>query len=46
MGAGIAYVAARNGLEVVLRDVSPAAAEKGKDYSRRLLDKAVGRAAG
>ena len=43
MGAGIAYVAARNGLEVVLRDVSTAAAEKGKDYSRGLLDKAVGR---
>ncbi|MDQ1743345.1 MAG: 3-hydroxyacyl-CoA dehydrogenase / enoyl-CoA hydratase / 3-hydroxybutyryl-CoA epimerase [Pseudonocardiales bacterium] len=43
MGAGIAYVAARNGLEVVLRDVSLAAAEKGKDYSRTLLDKAVAR---
>ncbi|MEO7260661.1 MAG: 3-hydroxyacyl-CoA dehydrogenase NAD-binding domain-containing protein [Jatrophihabitantaceae bacterium] len=43
MGAGIAYVAARNGIEVVLRDVSMAAAEKGKDYSRTLLDKAVGR---
>ncbi len=43
MGAGIAYVAARNGIEVVLRDVSSAAAEKGKDYSRKLLDKAVSR---
>ena len=43
MGAGIAYVAARNGLEVVLRDVTLAAAEKGKDYSRTLLDKAVSR---
>jgi 3-hydroxyacyl-CoA dehydrogenase/enoyl-CoA hydratase/3-hydroxybutyryl-CoA epimerase len=43
MGAGIAYVAARNGLEVVLRDVSLEAAEKGKDYSRTLLDKAVAR---
>ncbi|HEX8079876.1 MAG TPA: 3-hydroxyacyl-CoA dehydrogenase NAD-binding domain-containing protein [Jatrophihabitans sp.] len=43
MGAGIAYVAARNGIEVVLRDVSAAAAEKGKDYSRKLLDKAVSR---
>ncbi|HEV2886208.1 MAG TPA: 3-hydroxyacyl-CoA dehydrogenase NAD-binding domain-containing protein [Jatrophihabitans sp.] len=43
MGAGIAYVAARNGLQVVLRDVTPAAAEKGKDYSRKLLDKAVSR---
>ncbi|MBV9822967.1 MAG: enoyl-CoA hydratase/isomerase family protein [Actinobacteria bacterium] len=43
MGAGIAYVAARKGLEVVLRDVSLEAAEKGKDYSRTLLDKAVSR---
>jgi 3-hydroxyacyl-CoA dehydrogenase/enoyl-CoA hydratase/3-hydroxybutyryl-CoA epimerase len=43
MGAAIAYVAARNGIEVVLRDVSLAAAEKGKDYSRTLLDKAVSR---
>ncbi|MEO7260349.1 MAG: 3-hydroxyacyl-CoA dehydrogenase NAD-binding domain-containing protein [Jatrophihabitantaceae bacterium] len=43
MGAGIAYVAARNGIEVVLRDVSAEAAEKGKDYSRKLLDKAVSR---
>ncbi|HEX2904105.1 MAG TPA: 3-hydroxyacyl-CoA dehydrogenase NAD-binding domain-containing protein [Jatrophihabitans sp.] len=43
MGAGIAYVSARNGIEVVLKDVSLAAAEKGKDYSRGLLDKAVAR---
>ena len=43
MGAGIAYVTARAGIEVVLRDVSLAAAEKGKDYSRTLLDKAVSR---
>jgi 3-hydroxyacyl-CoA dehydrogenase/enoyl-CoA hydratase/3-hydroxybutyryl-CoA epimerase len=43
MGAGIAYVAARSGIEVVLREVSLAAAEKGKDYSRTLLDKAVSR---
>ncbi|MDP9093305.1 MAG: 3-hydroxyacyl-CoA dehydrogenase NAD-binding domain-containing protein [Actinomycetota bacterium] len=43
MGAGIAYVSARNGIEVVLKDVSTAAADKGKDYSRKLLDKAVGR---
>ncbi len=43
MGAGITYVAARNGIDVVLRDVSMAAAEKGKDYSRKLLDKAVSR---
>jgi len=43
MGAGIAYVAARNGIEVMLRDVTLAAAEKGKDSSRTLLDKAVSR---
>ncbi len=34
MGAGIAYVSARNGIEVVLKDVSLEAAEKGKGYSR------------
>ncbi|MDP9116941.1 MAG: 3-hydroxyacyl-CoA dehydrogenase NAD-binding domain-containing protein [Actinomycetota bacterium] len=43
MGAGIAYVSARAGIDVVLKDVSPEAAEKGKDYSRKLLDKAVSR---
>jgi 3-hydroxyacyl-CoA dehydrogenase/enoyl-CoA hydratase/3-hydroxybutyryl-CoA epimerase len=43
MGAGIAYVSARNGIDVVLKDVSIEAAEKGKDYSRKLLDKAVSR---
>ncbi len=43
MGAGIAYSAARSGIEVVLKDVSQESAEKGKDYSVKLLDKAVGR---
>jgi 3-hydroxyacyl-CoA dehydrogenase/enoyl-CoA hydratase/3-hydroxybutyryl-CoA epimerase len=43
MGAGIAYVSARNGIEVVLKDVSVEAAEKGKSYSAKLLDKAVSR---
>ena len=43
MGAGIAYVTARNGIDVVLKDVTVDAAEKGKDYSRGLLDKAVSR---
>ncbi len=43
MGAGIAYVSARSGMEVVLKDVSQEAADKGKDYSRALLDKAVSR---
>jgi 3-hydroxyacyl-CoA dehydrogenase/enoyl-CoA hydratase/3-hydroxybutyryl-CoA epimerase len=41
MGAGIAYVSARAGIEVVLKDVSLEAAEKGKAYSQKLLDKAV-----
>ena len=43
MGAGIAYVSARNGIDVMLKDVTIEAAEKGKDYSRKLLDKAVSR---
>ncbi|WP_460073006.1 3-hydroxyacyl-CoA dehydrogenase NAD-binding domain-containing protein [Streptomyces sp. YKOK-I1] len=41
MGAAIAYVCARAGLEVVLKDVSAEAAEKGRGYSAKLLDKAV-----
>ncbi len=43
MGAGIAYSAARSGIEVVLKDVSTENAEKGKSYSVKLLDKAVER---
>jgi 3-hydroxyacyl-CoA dehydrogenase/enoyl-CoA hydratase/3-hydroxybutyryl-CoA epimerase len=43
MGAGIAYAAAKSGLEVVLRDVSMEAAEKGKAYSEKLVAKAVSR---
>ena len=43
MGAGIAYVSARNGMQVVLKDVSLEAAEKGKSYSQKILDKAVSR---
>ncbi len=43
MGAGIAYVSALAGIEVVLKDVSLEAAERGKAYSRKLLDKAVSR---
>lgn len=43
MGAGIAYVSARAGMRVVLKDVSIEAAEKGKAYSQKILDKAVGR---
>lgn len=43
MGAGIAYVSAKVGIECVLKDVSIEAAEKGKDYSRTLLQKQVDR---
>src|SRR5690606_7659961 len=43
MGAAIAYVCARAGMEVVLKDVSLAAAERGKDYSRKLVQQAVDR---
>ncbi|MBD2751754.1 3-hydroxyacyl-CoA dehydrogenase NAD-binding domain-containing protein [Spirosoma validum] len=43
MGAGIAYVSAQAGIEVVLKDVSVEAAEKGKEYSRTLLQKGVER---
>jgi 3-hydroxyacyl-CoA dehydrogenase/enoyl-CoA hydratase/3-hydroxybutyryl-CoA epimerase len=43
MGAGIAYTTARNGIDVVLKDVSLEAAERGKGYSQKLLDKAVSR---
>jgi 3-hydroxyacyl-CoA dehydrogenase/enoyl-CoA hydratase/3-hydroxybutyryl-CoA epimerase len=43
MGAGIAHVCARGGIEVVLKDVSAEAAEKGKDYSVTLLEKSVAR---
>jgi len=43
MGAGIAYVSAMAGIEVVLKDVSLEAAEKGKDYSRNLCKKAIER---
>jgi len=43
MGAGIAYVSAKAGIEVVLKDVSLEAAEEGKDYSRKILEKAISR---
>jgi 3-hydroxyacyl-CoA dehydrogenase/enoyl-CoA hydratase/3-hydroxybutyryl-CoA epimerase len=43
MGAGIAYVSAKAGFQVVLKDVSLEAAEKGKAYSQNLVDKAVSR---
>jgi 3-hydroxyacyl-CoA dehydrogenase/enoyl-CoA hydratase/3-hydroxybutyryl-CoA epimerase len=43
MGAGIAYVSAKAGFEVVLKDIELAAAEKGKAYSQNIVDKAVSR---
>jgi 3-hydroxyacyl-CoA dehydrogenase / enoyl-CoA hydratase / 3-hydroxybutyryl-CoA epimerase len=43
MGAGIAYQCARSGIEVVLKDVSQEAADRGKGYSQKLVDKAVSR---
>lgn len=43
MGQGIAYVSAMAGIEVILKDISQEAAEKGKGYSEMLLDKRVSR---
>ncbi len=43
MGASIAYVCAKVGIEVVLKDVSQEAADRGKGYSQALVDKAVSR---
>ena len=43
MGAAIAYVAARAGIEVVLKDVTLAGAQKGKSYAVKLEQKAVER---
>ncbi|MGW8949227.1 3-hydroxyacyl-CoA dehydrogenase NAD-binding domain-containing protein [Streptomyces sp. NPDC055709] len=43
MGAGIAYSCAKAGIEVVLKDVNADAAERGKAYSEKLLDKALSR---
>lgn len=41
MGAGIAYVSAKAGFDVVLKDVSVEAAQKGKGYSEKLEAKAL-----
>ncbi len=43
MGAGIAYVSSKAGMEVVLKDVTIEGAEKGKNYSKKILDKAISR---
>jgi 3-hydroxyacyl-CoA dehydrogenase / enoyl-CoA hydratase / 3-hydroxybutyryl-CoA epimerase len=43
MGAGIAYVSALAGLDVVLVDRDPETAQKGKDHSQKLMDEQVSR---
>jgi 3-hydroxyacyl-CoA dehydrogenase / enoyl-CoA hydratase / 3-hydroxybutyryl-CoA epimerase len=43
MGAGIAYVSAKAGYEVVLKDVEIEAAKKGKAYSEKIEAKALQR---
>jgi len=43
MGAGIAYVTAKAGMEVVLIDRDQEYADKGKAYSEAILDKAISR---
>jgi 3-hydroxyacyl-CoA dehydrogenase / enoyl-CoA hydratase / 3-hydroxybutyryl-CoA epimerase len=43
MGAGIAYVSAKAGFDVVLKDVSAEAAAKGKGHSEKLEAKALER---
>ncbi|GAB2993147.1 3-hydroxyacyl-CoA dehydrogenase NAD-binding domain-containing protein [Amycolatopsis acidiphila] len=43
MGAAIAYVSAKAGIDVVLKDVSQEAAEKGKGYAVKLEEKALSR---
>jgi 3-hydroxyacyl-CoA dehydrogenase/enoyl-CoA hydratase/3-hydroxybutyryl-CoA epimerase len=43
MGAGIAYVSAKAGYQVVLKDVSVEAAERGKNYSEKIEAKALSR---
>ncbi|MFI9411393.1 3-hydroxyacyl-CoA dehydrogenase NAD-binding domain-containing protein [Nocardia gamkensis] len=41
MGAGIAYQCAVSGIEVVLKDITSEAAERGRGYAQRVLDKRV-----
>ncbi|WP_108473120.1 3-hydroxyacyl-CoA dehydrogenase NAD-binding domain-containing protein [Rhodanobacter thiooxydans] len=43
MGAGIAYVSAKAGVDVILLDTTIGNAGKGKAYSQGLLDKAISR---
>ena len=41
MGAGIAYVSAKAGMEVILKDITVEGAEKGKGYSKMLMEKRI-----
>ncbi len=43
MGAGIAYVSANAGIEVVLIDATQQAADKGRAHAEAILDKGIGR---
>ena len=43
MGQGIAYVSAMAGIEVILKDISQEAADKGKAYTEKLVAKRVQR---
>ncbi|MEL6178963.1 MAG: 3-hydroxyacyl-CoA dehydrogenase NAD-binding domain-containing protein, partial [Myxococcota bacterium] len=43
MGAGIAFVAAKAGLDVVLIDLHQEGADKGKAYTTKRMDKAISR---
>jgi 3-hydroxyacyl-CoA dehydrogenase/enoyl-CoA hydratase/3-hydroxybutyryl-CoA epimerase len=43
MGAGIAYQCAKSGIEVVLKDVTQEAADRGKGYSEKLVAKGIER---
>lgn len=41
MGSGIAFISAKAGLKVILKDVSKPIADKGKQYSAKLLEEEV-----
>jgi len=43
MGAGIAYVSARAGIEVVLIDINQETADLGRDYTTKVMDKRISR---
>ncbi|HEX4754093.1 MAG TPA: 3-hydroxyacyl-CoA dehydrogenase NAD-binding domain-containing protein, partial [Solirubrobacterales bacterium] len=44
MGAGIAYACAAVGMDVLLKDVTLEAAQRGRSHSEKLVDRAVGQA--